>query len=184
MKSPKETREGLLNAKTDGLLVRIRSPYHNGHVHGYVIDVGPKFFLLRSVSDDIRYNGFECFRIKDVRGLKPAPTASFMIAALALRYPERPADPIVDLSSLETLLRTASAAFPLITLHRERQRPDACWIGKMTDIHEGQVLMRTVAPDATWDYEYDCFALKSITRVGFGADYEAALDLVAGVPVD
>lgn len=148
----KDRRERLLDAKANGTLVRFRSRFENGHVHGYVSDVGPKLFLLRLVSDDIRYNGFECFRIKDVRGLKPAPTASFMAAVLALRYPERAPDPVIDLGSVEGLLRTASELYPLITQHRECKKTNACWIGKMSDIHKGQVLMRTVAPDATWDY--------------------------------
>ena len=56
-------------ARRDKLLVQFRRPFEEGSVHGYVIDIGPQFFLLALVSDAIRFNGFQCFRLSDVRKL-------------------------------------------------------------------------------------------------------------------
>ena len=44
-------------------LVRFERRFEAGFVRGYVLDVGPRFFLLSLVSDRVRFDGFECFRI-------------------------------------------------------------------------------------------------------------------------
>ena len=48
-------------------LVRFYRRFEDSSVRGYVLDIGPKFFLLALVSDRVWFDGFECFRISDVR---------------------------------------------------------------------------------------------------------------------
>jgi hypothetical protein len=59
-------------------LVRFRRPLEEGDVNGYVFAVGPDYFLIALVSDDIRFNGFQAFRIIDVRELRLHPFAVFV----------------------------------------------------------------------------------------------------------
>ena len=80
-----------------------------------MLDVGPQFFLLALVSDRIRFDGFECFRINDVKKLRPDPYAPFAKAALKKRRERRPKKPRVSLANIEELLLSAGKAFPLIT---------------------------------------------------------------------
>jgi hypothetical protein len=42
-----------------------------------VLDIGPRFFLLAVVSDRLRFDGFECFRLGDVSDVHPDPYATF-----------------------------------------------------------------------------------------------------------
>lgn len=44
-------------------LVRFTRPFEEGTVVGTVAAVGPQWFVLASVSGDIRFNGFGCCRI-------------------------------------------------------------------------------------------------------------------------
>ena len=53
-------------------LIRFKRRFEAGSVCGYVLDVGPRFFLLSLVSDRFWFDGFECFRISDVRNMRPA----------------------------------------------------------------------------------------------------------------
>ncbi|MGB7548307.1 MAG: hypothetical protein WBM14_11195 [Terracidiphilus sp.] len=170
-------REALANA----LVVRFGNPYDEGSTHGYVLDIGPRFFLLGLIGEDIRFNGFQCFRLEDVRRLQvPDPYADFIVAALRKRSQQIRKRPNVDLSSLSELLKSANCIFPLVTIHRECAKPDACWIGRVLDVTKSHVLMHEIGPDAFWDEKPSRYLLNQITRVEFGGDYEEALHLVGG----
>jgi hypothetical protein len=177
-----ERTDRLIDAMRDNVLVRFERRFEAGHVTGYVLGVGPKFFLLQLVSDRIRYDGFECFRISDVRGLRPDPYAAFVETALAIRYEPPPLRPTIDLSNIQTLIATAATQFPLVSVHSERVDPDVCQIGRPVGMRAGRLSLLEINPGADWDNQPIDHELKSITRVSFGADYEEALYLVGGEP--
>jgi hypothetical protein len=164
------------------LLVRFSRRFEESPIRGYVLDIGPKFFLLALVSDRIWFDGFECFRISDVRDLKPDPYVNFVEAALKKRSERITKKPRVDLKGIAELLRSAARLFPLVTIHREGKRPDVCWIGRILGVQGGKVSLLEINPDATWDAKPTEYRLNEITRVDFGGDYENALHLVGGEP--
>lgn len=104
----------------DRRVVRLSRRFENFPVRGYVLDVGPRFFMLALVSDRIWFDGFECFRIADVNTVKPDPYATFVEAALKERGEIKPKKPRVSLETIEKLLLSANRAFPLVTIHREK----------------------------------------------------------------
>jgi hypothetical protein len=162
--------------------VRFSRRFEDSGIRGYVLDVGPRFFLLSLVSDRIRYDGFECFRVADVKGIRPDPYTVFVESALKRRREPRPTKPRISLKSVEDLLRSAGRAFPLVTIHREQVDPDVCWIGRVLGVDRGRVSLLGINPDATWDGNPTEFKLGEITRLNFGGDYENALFLVCGDP--
>jgi hypothetical protein len=90
----------------------------------------------------------------------------------------RPYRPPVAVNNLAKLLLTASRAFPLVTIHREKVDGAACWIGRLVDVAKGRVTLLEIGPDATWDDRLQTYRLSEITRVDFGGDYEGALYLI------
>ena len=165
------------------VLVQFTRPVEDGSVVGYVLASGPRFFLLALVEDNARFNGFQCFRLQDVRNLRvPAEHASFIEAALKLRGERRPRIPAVNVDSVQELLKTASRAFPLITIHREMAAPDICHIGHVVAVSDSRVSLLEIGPDAKWEDEPLSYRTKEITRVDFGGVYEEALRLVGGSP--
>ena len=164
-------------------IVKFRSPFEEGSTTGYVLDVGPEFFLLLLIDDAVRFNGFQCLRLRDVRKLQvPAKYAAFHEAALRVRGEIAEKKPRVRLDKVSEILRTASKAFPLIAIHREKVNPDVCRIGRVTGIDESNVQMLEIGPDAIWETKPTEYRLREITRVDFGGDYEEALFLVGGAP--
>lgn len=159
-------------------LIRFSRRFEDSAIRGYVLDVGSHFFLLALLSDRIWFDGFECFRINDVRNVKPDPYAAFAEAALKKRHERRPKKPRVSVVSIEELLQSAGQAFPLVTIHREQVDPDVCWIGHVLGVTGGRVSLLEIGPDATWEDTPHEYRLNEITRVNFGGDYENALDLV------
>ena len=162
--------------------IRFSRRFESSKIRGYVLDVGPQFFLLALVSDRIWFDGFECFRIADVKDLRLDPYAAFAEAALKKRGERRRKKPRVSVANLEDLLLSAGKAFPLVTIHREQVEPDVCWIGRVQGVNGGRVSLLEICPDAVWKDTPEEHRVKEITRVNFGGDYEDALHLVGGEP--
>jgi hypothetical protein len=175
----KKKKSQLALALRDKLLVRFASALDRGTVNGYVLDIGPQFFLLAMVSDGIRFNGFQCYRLSDVRKLRvPDKYALFHEAVLKKRGERIPKKPPVVVNSLAELLLTANRAFPLVTIHREKVDGSACWIGRVVDVGKGRVTLLEIGPGANWRDRLETYRLSEITRVDFGGDYEDALYLI------
>jgi hypothetical protein len=119
--------------------MRFTRKFEEGFVHGYVLGVGPEFVLVALVDDGVRYGGFGCFRLKDVRDLKLDPYSHFSEAALKQLGEKFPRRLSIDLSNISTILSSANRLFPLITIHRATKDPDVCWIGKVVEITSGRV---------------------------------------------
>ncbi|HWX53858.1 MAG TPA: hypothetical protein VN176_04625 [Verrucomicrobiae bacterium] len=164
-------------------LVKFTRPFEPGSVDGYVLAIGPRFFLLSLVEDAAWFNGFQCLRLSDVRELQvPAKGTAFVQAALKKRCQRMPKRPRVVVTSIEGLLRSANRTFPLVTIHREGVDPDVCHIGRVADVRKGVVFLQEIDPDARWDKNPTEYKLNEITRVDFGGVYEEALHLVGGAP--
>jgi hypothetical protein len=166
----------------DRRLIRFSRRFERGFDRGWVLDVGPRFFLLALVSDRLWLDGFECFRVQDIRSLKTDPYGEFVSAALKKRGVSRPKNPRVNLARIEKLLISACRVFPLVAIHREEIRPNACRIGRVLGIKRGGVSLLEINPDATWDDAPLEYRLSEITCVSFGGQYEDALHLVGGDP--
>ena len=162
--------------------VRFSRRFEDSSIQGYVLDVGPKFFLMALVSDRIWFDGFECFRLSDVSGVMADPYTHFVESALRKRRERVPKKPRVSVASIEELLRTAGRAFPLVAIHRDEVDPDACGIGRVLGVERSRVSLLAIGPDGTWDDRPITYRLREITRVSFGGDYEDALHLVAEDP--
>ena len=178
----KATPSQVSSARSKRTLVRFESQFDHSSVRGYVLDVGPQFFLVAVVSDRIWFDGFECFRVGDVRDLRPDPHGAFVESALQIRGEQIPVKARVSLASIEELLLSASREAPLVVVHCEEMDPEVCWIGRILSIKRGRLSLLGISPEAQWHEEPDTFRLDQVTRVSFGGDYEAALHLVGGDP--
>ncbi len=172
----------LRKAMRNRQLLRFKRRFENTKIQGYVQAVGVRFFLLALVSDRIRFDGYECFRIGDIRTLQPHPYAAFIEAAIRKRKEKLGRPPRIDVSDIGKLLSSAAKAFPLVTIHIEKIDPDVCFIGRVDGVRDGRLLMLDILPDASWDRATGEYHLADITRVGFGGAYEDALYLVGGEP--
>jgi len=148
-----------------------------------VLALGPEFLMVALIGDGIQFNGYTCMRLRDVRKLQvPCKYAPFYEATFKKRRHTVLRKPRVNLSGLSNLLLTASQAFPLVTIHREKVDPDVCQIGRVVGLAKGNLSLLEIGPDAVWDDEPETYKMREITRVDFGGDYEDALHLVGGRP--
>ena len=176
------TKVQLENAMKSKRLVRFSRRYENSNVTGYVLAVGPKFFLLLLVSDRIWFDGFECFRFADVSNFQTCTNRAFVETALKRRKARRPKKPLINMQSIEEILKSAGKQFPLVAIHQEKVDPEVCFIGRVSDVKNGKIALLEIGTDAKWDKTPTLYKLNTITRVSFGGDYEEALALVGGEP--
>lgn len=182
MVATKSIASQLLQAMRHGEVVRFRRRFEKSTIRGYVLDVGPRFFLLALVSDRLWFDGFECFRVNDVKDLRQDPYAAFAEAALEKRGERKPKKR-VSVANIEDLLLSAGRAYPLVTIHREEVNPNVCWVGRVLGVNRSRVSLLQIGPDATWEDAPTEYRLNEITHVNFGGDYEDALYIVGGDPV-
>ena len=176
------SRSQLSEALRKGHLIRFSRRFETSTVRGYVLDVGPRFFLLSLVSDRLWFDGFECFRVTDVSDIRRDPYATFAEEALRKRTERKPRKPRVSVATIERLVVSANRAFPLVTIHREAVDAEVCWIGRVVGIDRGRISLLEISPEATWEEKPGEHRLSEITRVSFGGDYENALHIVGGSP--
>ncbi len=167
-------------AKRKKQLVRFNRRFEDDDITGYVVSIGPKFFLLLLVSDRFWFDGFECFRISDTSGIAPHENVNFVEEVLRKRRLRRPRAPKVDMQSIDAILLSAAKAFPMVTIHRETVDLDVCNIGQVVRVGGGRVSLIEIGADAAWEDTPTEYKLREITRVNFAGDYENALYLVGG----
>ena len=173
-------RRQLQDAQENALVVSFeRQQFERGQALGYVIDIGPTFFLLLVIEHGSRFNGFQAMRIGDVSKLDvPHRHAGFVEAALRACSERMVRKPRVRVDSVVDLLESAGRTFPLVAIHCEAVDPEVCYIGKFLGFEQRKVRLREIDTDANWHVEDSLYRLKDITRVDFGGHYEEALHLV------
>jgi hypothetical protein len=180
----KAIRSKIADACSSGTIVRLyRETLEHGWAHGYVEAVGKDFFALSLIDDGIRFDGYNCFRFKDIsKCIAPDPNADFLVSALKLRHDKRPKFKALDVSSLSALVKSAAKRFPLLTLHLEDDGDSVCYIGRLVAVSDDEISILQVTPAGKWEADPQHYELSTITRVDFGGAYEQALFLVAGQP--
>ena len=180
------SRERLEAARADRRYVRLRRGITGAHdLDGYVVDIGTKWVLLARVDPMVVLDGFVAVRIADVAKVaERTSSAHFVRRALEIRgaWPPDRAVPALDLDGRRALLSSAGAQYPLITLHIEKSRPDACWIGAFHGFGGRQVGLVCVTTNARWEDDVTGFRVSDVTRVDVGGRYDGALGQVAGPP--
>jgi len=150
--------------------------------NGYVHATSSELVLVQPLSDRIDLDGYSILRIADISDFAvDYPRQDFHRRALAAkRIAAAPPAPI-DLSSIESALRSIEATYPLFVVHREVEDPEVCEVGRLKFATSESYALRAMSPEAVWVDDPRHYAFSSITRVDFDSEYENTLALVAGV---
>lgn len=178
----KNVRSKLVEALKSRAILKLRRRFEKWPAQCVVLDLGPKFVLVSCVDEHIRFDGFECMRVEDIRGVQEHPNASFVEAVLSKRGERRPKKPRVSLRSTSALLSSANRAFPLVTVKTDLVHTDECYVGRVVKVNPVWLSLLEISPQAKWDRNPTSFRTGQITRIEFGDGYSAALHLVGGEP--
>ena len=179
----REVRRRLDRARTSGNVVTVRRWIPESElVEGFVVARSKQWVTLAKLSDSINLDGWVSVRIGDIQSVTLVPTEDcFEIKVLKARGQWPPTVPEeFDNAATEAVLSSASDIFPMLTVYREFERPDVCWIGSATSISEGTLALLEVNVAGGWARRPRWFDLADVTRVEIGGSYEDALALVSG----
>lgn len=170
-------------AVRSGDLVRVHRKACGGErIEGFVVAATPGWTLL-AVCDDIQLDGWAAVRTADITKVRRTGDGnSLTVRVLRSRgeWPVPAPGPADSLHDLPALAEAACEGFGLVGLYRERQRPEACWIGEVVGRRPKSLGLLEIDPDACWYPAATKFRLKDVTRVDFGGHYQRTLREFAG----
>jgi len=179
MKASKKRYAALADAMATGTFVRLRcrlSP--KWKYDGYIVGLNEKFVLLHNAVEYAFLNGYSVLPLREIRNVDM--TSDFVIhRALQMegQFPSAPSDILLD--DWPSLLASADAYFPLITIHPAHRYPGDRYIGRVSKLKKRSVVLREIDPKAKWIKPREPYRFADITEVNFGGRYEAALWRVA-----
>lgn len=172
----------LTAARDDGRIVRIhRRTTEVHHLDVFVVGVGAEWVLVQPIQDRIDLDGYEALRLKDVTKVEESPRAAFFGIVLGHRKQKPKAVKKVALDSVDALLLSASRAFRLVAVHRERVDPGVCEVGRVREADAKKYVLHPVDLEGVFAHELESFASRDVTRVDFGNGYEEALAVAGGM---
>ncbi|WP_139005906.1 hypothetical protein [Arthrobacter crystallopoietes] len=189
MKSQKKSRRKVLAALQSAMdkkaYVDIRRKINDADViRGYVVQLSDDWILIADTRDGGYLDGFTALRTKDITKVKRVDGFEPELLKKHKQWPPAAPEQPISLSSAEAIIRTAGEGRDALTIHQEKDKPDACFIGAPVDWGRKSVWLLEIDRHARWDTEMTKYRLKDITRIGFGGGYEDALLTVSGAKPD
>ena len=161
------------------LMELCRRPKIEERIAGFVVDFSDTLILLHRLNwDTFRLNGYTILRDSDIQQNRFFSRPTYWQAKAALKWNLRPKHVSVDLSNWETAARDIASRYPVLTVHRDLQFPDECWIGVPMEITPKKLVLETLDVNAEWSGPCE-MRRADITRMDFDGGYERALDFGA-----
>lgn len=177
-KAMRQVREALVDAD---LVALPRSLKRADLVEGYVVAIGTRWVVLATMGDG-GPDGWSLVRCADVRGVWEARGKRFTRRVFELEGCWPPAAPVAPLAldgTVQELIESAAAAFPLVAVYVEDEY--ACQIGRPVRWTSKWMYWRDLDTDAEWVPALHRYRQSDIIRVDLGGHYEASLARVAGL---
>jgi hypothetical protein len=147
----------------------------NRRLYGFVVGSAEWVVLHRLDAEMWTLNGYVAVRTRDIDAAEASTRGTFASEVVKLKRlrPKRPTR--VSPSSTEELLRTAAAAWPLVSVERENDDRGVAWIGRPMALGPREAVFKLIDTNGKWMPGTVTIKLGSITRVDFGGEYESLL---------
>jgi len=157
-----------------------RHPKSLCRISGFVVDISDSLILLQRCDwDTFRLNGYSVIRIDDIESYRCFDKKRWWQFRAVQHFKLKPKAPAgVSVSSLPALLESAAKIFPLLTIHREKNNSEVCYIGKLTEVSRKTFTIEDLNCNAEWTGSRQ-FKFADVTLVDFGGGYENALAVTA-----
>lgn len=172
----KQVRKALLN---NDLVELPRSRKRADLVEGYVVTIGTRWVVLATAAGG-HPDGWSIVRRADLRGVWAGLGERFTRRAFELDNcwpPAPPAAPLALDGTVQVLIDSAAAAFPLVVIFVGDE--DNCQIGRPTRFTAKWVYWRDLDRNAEWVPALHRYRASDILRIDLGGRYESSLARVA-----
>jgi len=151
-----------------------------GTITGFIVDFSDSLVLFHTLDmDTFHLNGYSVIRKEDISHYRVFRKAEYWQFRAARHFHLKPAPPAgISVTSLPALLNSVADHFPLIAIHPEKTKPDACFIGSLTSMTERTFTIEDLDRNAEWTGPRR-MRFGDVTKIEFGGGYEGALAVTA-----
>ena len=151
-----------------------------GTTTGFIVDFSDSLVLFHTLeTDTFRLNGYTVVRKEDISEYRVFSKAEYWQVRAVRHFRLRPMPPAgISVTSLPELLKSVAKHYPLIALHPEKTKPEACYIGALASMTERTFTIEDLNSSGEWSGPRR-MKFSDVTRVDFGGGYEAALAVTA-----
>ncbi|MFC6153633.1 hypothetical protein [Nocardioides yefusunii] len=175
-----EIRRRLGQALSEQFPVRVSSHHCDDESHGFVVALGKRWAAIALLDEGRRHDGWDLVRLRDVSRVRRSRREKVAERILRARGTWPLLAPVgLDLDRASRLLGTLAARGDLVSIHCERERPDALWVGVPLAAEGRDVVVHELNTVGEWDNDPSYFTARDITRITVGDAYMEGLALVA-----
>ncbi|NII51190.1 hypothetical protein [Frigoribacterium endophyticum] len=179
-----EIRRRLMAAIGVGTLVRVARDAEPAALYtGFVLAVGRKWVLLARTADGGHAEGHIAFRLRDIKAVRWDTSFESRAAKMLPSWPRLAPVPLetLDLDRTRGMLQTLVAPSQLVAI-QFRNLAAGLSVGVMERLTPHHLVLREIAPDASWDEDLTHSRMGRLSVVETGSRYLQSLEMVADSP--
>jgi hypothetical protein len=157
----------LKEALETGEMIRLQRTFDTWSTFGPVVGLSKKWMLIHEVCS-CHFDGWQAIRLADIKSIESDPT--FVPQFMKQRGQNSQAQPLLDLTNVASILKTAHLVFPLVTIELEKLLPETSYVGQVDHIDRSHVWLSEITPAAVWN-RTRVYPLKKITKVYLGDEF-------------
>lgn len=164
--------------KSNQTLINLYTDNYNESYFGYILDFNEEFLVLEKFDGDCFYDGLSIIYRHNITRIRWDGNEIFSMAKLINRSERLVEKIFIDLTDMESILKTVHNEFGHITIHIEDIDKDICFIGQINEMDSEHVVLYEFGTKQSLDRPSLLIALEDITRVEVGGRYEKQLEKI------
>lgn len=162
--------------KSDQTLVDIYTDNYVESDLGFILDFNDDFLLLETFDDDCNYDGLSIFFRHNITRIRWGGNEISSNARLIDSTKRLTSKPSIDLTSIESIIRSSHKVYGHITIHIQDIDKDVCFIGQVHEMDDASIVIHEFGTKLSLDRKFILLSLDDITKIDVGGQYERKLE--------
>lgn len=172
----------LKKLKSERTLVDIYTDAYKESDYAFIADFNDDFLLAEVFDSDSRSEGISIFRNRNVSRIRWGGNDLESTYMLMDNQLKKRKDFVIDLSSVESILKDVNSLFGYITVHIQNIDDSICFIGQIHEMDEEYVVIHEFGTKLSLDRKFIMIGLDDITKIDAGGEYENNLKKLFSEP--
>jgi hypothetical protein len=167
--------------KNEQTLVEIYTDIYDKSDCGFINECNEDFLLLEKFDNDGNYEGFSIFMKQNISKIRWG--GNELISVLTLIDNSKNVNDFrkIDLTSIQSIIRTVNDIFGHITIHIQNIDKSQCFIGQISEMDDDFIVMHEFGTYTSLDRKYVLLSIHDITLVEAEGKYEKSLKKLFGI---
>lgn len=167
-------RKYLKRLKKEKVFVDIYTDVFEETIFGYILDYNDTFLVLDSYNDEAQADGIVIFFRENISRIRWGGNEIESIHHIS-KANKKNKVPKVDLSSIQTVLKTVENHYGYINVSIQNVDPGVCFIGEVEEMDENTIIIHEYGTRISLDRKNIMLSIQDITKIEAGGVYETGL---------